>query len=96
MLDLYSQNLSLTAVHIVRTTISIRRYVEGIEVLDEQVVCQNGPFVRIKRWIRGTHPELGTIVQGLTGWETLIEIDVLRPRHTFTIVNCFTSCLNAS
>jgi len=86
MLALHSQNLSLTAVHIVRATITIRRYVEGIEILDEQVVSRNGPFMRVKRWLRGVHPELGVIVWGYTGWETLVEKDVIRPSHTFMVV----------
>lgn len=59
---------------------------DGVEILDEQVVSQNGPFVRIKRWLRGIHPELGVITWGLTGWETLVEKDVIRPTHTFTVI----------
>lgn len=60
---------------------------DGIEILDEQVVSRNGPFVRIKRWLRGAHPELGTLMWGLTGWETLVEKDVIRPIHTFIVEN---------
>lgn len=78
------QNLSVTVVHIVRTT--IRRHMEGIDILNEQVVSRSGSFVRIKRWLRGVHPELGVIMWGLTGWETLIEKDIIKPIHTFTVV----------
>jgi hypothetical protein len=59
---------------------------DGIEVLDEHIVYQNGPFCRIKRWLRGVHPQHGTIVWGYTGWETLVEKDVIRPAHTFTVL----------
>ena len=63
----------------------IRRYVDGIEVLDEQIVYQNGPFVRVKRWLRGVHPKLGTITYGFTGWETLVEKDIIKPSGTFYV-----------
>lgn len=62
-----------------------RAFVDNIEVLDEEIVYQNGPFVRIKRWLRGMHPTLGTLMRGLTGWETLVEKDVIRPTGTFYI-----------
>lgn len=56
-----------------------------MEVLDEQIVYQNGPFLRVKRWLRGSYPELGIIHCGLTGIETIVEKDVIRPIHTFSI-----------
>lgn len=57
-----------------------RRYM-GIEMLDEWIVHQSGAFCSIKRWLKGAHPQYGTIVWGLTGWETLVELDVIRPHH---------------
>lgn len=63
----------------------IRRYVDGIEILDEQIVYQNGPYMRVKRWLRGVHPKLGTITYGLTGWETLVEKDIIKPNRTFYV-----------
>lgn len=62
-----------------------RRFVDNIEVLGEEIVYRSGSFVRIKRWLRGVHPKLGTIVHGLTGWETLVEKDVIKPVHTFYV-----------
>ena len=62
-----------------------RRYVDGIEILDEQIVYQNGPYMRVKRWLRGVHPKLGTITFGFTGWETLVEKDIIKPTRTFYV-----------
>lgn len=62
-----------------------RVFVDNIEVLDEKIVYQNGPFVRVKRWLKGIHPSLGVIMQGITGWETLVEKDVIRPTGTFYV-----------
>ena len=62
-----------------------RRLVDNIEVLNEEIVSRNGSFLRIKRWLKGVHPQLGTIVNGLTGLETLVEKDVIRPLHTFHV-----------
>lgn len=59
-----------------------------MDILDEQIVHQNGPYKRVKRWIRGMYPELGTIHKGLTGWETVIEKDVIVPNYTFIVVEC--------
>lgn len=53
-----------------------------VEILCEQIIKQNGCHRRVKRWIRGIHPELGTIVRGWTGWETLQELDVIRAIKT--------------
>lgn len=57
-----------------------------IEVLDEQIVYQNGPFRRVKRWLRGVHPSLGVITKGLTGLETLVEKDIIVPTRTFHVI----------
>lgn len=59
---------------------------DGIEILDEQIVFRNNSFCRAKRWLRGVYPQHGTIVGGYTGWETLVEKDSIRPRHTFTVL----------
>jgi hypothetical protein len=55
------------------------------DLLDEQVVWQQGRFQRIRRWWRGIHPEKGTITQGLTGWETVEEKDLIVPLRVFTV-----------
>lgn len=38
-----------------------------------------------RRWIRGCHPELGVLVHGWTGWETVQDFDRIRPMHTFWV-----------
>ncbi len=57
-----------------------------IEVLGEQVIHESGCYRRVRRWLRGIHPERGVIVRGLTGFETLVEVDVIRAMHTFTVL----------
>jgi hypothetical protein len=56
------------------------------ELLDEQIICQNGSWQRVRRWWRGAHPQLGIITLGWSGWETIEERDRLRPVHTFLVV----------
>jgi hypothetical protein len=43
------------------------------DILDERVLRHCGPFQHIRRWLRGSHPDCGVIVRGLTGLETLEE-----------------------
>jgi len=63
----------------------IRRYVDGIEILDEQIVYQDSTYLRVKRWLRGVHPNLGVITYGYTGWETVVEKDVIKSVNTFHV-----------
>lgn len=55
----------------------------SIEVLDEHIIWQQGSFYHIKRWLRGVHPNLGIIVNGLTGLETVQEIKTIQPTAIF-------------
>lgn len=55
------------------------------EILDEVVIERSGPYHRIKRWLKGTHPHLGVLTFGFTGWETVMEVDVIRPVNKFTV-----------
>jgi len=64
-----------------------RRYLGDIEILDEHILYQNGCFKRVKRWLRGKHPQLGILHQGYTGWETIQEVDVIMAMKTFTVVD---------
>lgn len=57
-----------------------------IEILDEQVIYQQGSFRRVRRWLRGAHPDLGVLIWGLTGLETLQEKDVIKPMFTVTVL----------
>ena len=67
-------------------TVPLCQFVDGIEILDEVVDYRNGPFCHIRRWLQGAHPELGTLVWGYTGLETLVEKDVIRPLHHFEVI----------
>lgn len=60
---------------------------KDIEILSEEVLHQQGSYRRVRRWLKGKHPELGTLVQGWTGWETMQEIDVIKPMAVFTVID---------
>ena len=51
----------------------------GPEILDEQVLHEQGSFRRVRRYLRGWHPELGGILHmGWQGKETIIKCDVIK------------------
>ena len=54
-------------------------------VLDTQIIYKSGCFMCVRQWIKGIHPQLGIISKGWTGWETIIEKDVIKPLHTFYV-----------
>lgn len=56
-----------------------------MEIVGKQIIYQNNSFLRIKRWIKGKHPQLGVITLGLTGWETIQEIDIIKPKESFLV-----------
>lgn len=58
-----------------------------LEVLDEQILCSRGSFKTIRRWVKGAHPGLGTIIMGLTGWETVIDQEILIPMVKIHVVD---------
>lgn len=49
------------------------------EILSEEIIHQQGSFRRVKRWLRGCHPDLGLIINGDTGVETVVELDIIKP-----------------
>ena len=57
------------------------------QLLDQRVIHQIGPLQRVRRWWKGIHPEKGTIIRGLTGLETVEEIDRIVPIHTFRVAS---------
>jgi hypothetical protein len=68
-----------------------RRIVAGnnnLELLDEKLVYQNGCYKRVQRWYRGIHPGLGLVIKGLTGWETLVEQDIITPKIQHDCTHC--------
>lgn len=57
-----------------------------LEILNEEIIYQNGNnFKRVRRWLKGVHPHLGTIIKGYTGLETVIEQDIILPSLKVTI-----------
>lgn len=64
------------------------------EILGEQVLHQQGSFRRLRRWLRGKHPELGLLQPpwaGLSGdWETVVEVDAVSPLFTVRVDNAVT------
>lgn len=50
-----------------------RRFLDNgakIEILDEKWLSENGQLL-IERYLRGNHPELGRVILGWTGVETI-------------------------
>jgi len=60
--------------------------VEELEMVGEQILYSSGSFSRVRRWVKGKHPHLGRIIYGLTGWETEIDMDVIKPLRLFSVV----------
>lgn len=58
-----------------------------LEVLDEQVLYSKGCFKVVRRWFKGQHPGLGVIIKGLTGWETVVDQEVVVPMVKIHIVD---------
>lgn len=53
--------------------------------IHEEVISKSGSYRRVKRWYKGIYPDKGTILRGFTGWETLVEIDVIIPHFTIFV-----------
>ena len=58
-----------------------------LEILDEQVLYSKGCFKMVRRWFKGAHPGLGIIIEGLTGWETVVDYEVIVPMIKIHIVD---------
>jgi len=62
---------------------------QQLVILGEQVLSQHGPYRRVRRYVKGKHPELGPLQIGWSGgWETVWECDVLHTVHTFEVKEC--------
>lgn len=57
------------------------------DIVCEIIISQQGCYKRVKRWIRGYHPEKGIITFGFTGPETIVETDVITPIYYFMVVD---------
>ena len=60
---------------------------ERLKILHEQVLEQQNSFRRVKRYIRGWHPEIknAVLIKGITGKETYFEGTVIEPIGVFYI-----------
>lgn len=59
---------------------------KGLIILDEKVIEETDHFKVIKRWIKGYHPELGSIQIGWSkGVETIAECRILKSLRTFEV-----------
>lgn len=56
-----------------------------IKILGEIIVFQSKCWKRVRRYLQGVHPSRGSIVCGLSGLETLEEIDIFVPLHNFQV-----------
>lgn len=55
-------------------------------ILDEKVIKQYGSYRQVRRYVKGKHPHLGPMMIGWSGgWETVWDVDVIRPMATFTV-----------
>jgi hypothetical protein len=57
-----------------------------LELLDEEVLFIKGAYKRVRRWVKGKHPKIGVIIKGFTGFETVIEQDVIVPVRNFYVI----------
>lgn len=61
------------------------------EVVGEITLYAKGCYRRIRRWLKGKHPKLGTLTWGYTGWETVQDIDVIQAMGVFNVCSYETS-----
>jgi hypothetical protein len=58
-----------------------------MQVLSREIVSTHGQFALIREYVAGRHPELGKVHFGYTGWETVIERQVLVPTGFFLLTD---------
>ena len=56
------------------------------EILGEEVLHKQGSFSRVRRYLRGWHPKLGVLSEGLQGRETIVEEDIIKPIGVFRVL----------
>lgn len=59
-------------------------------ILGEIVITETKGFKRVVRYLQGIHPGKGTIMFGLTGWETKQEVVVFKIKK-FTVIDLETT-----
>jgi len=58
---------------------------EEPKILSEEIIYQQGSFRRVRRYLKGWHPERGRLHSGWQGKETIEEKDVISPIKTFEV-----------
>lgn len=59
----------------------------NLVILDEKVIEETANFKVVKRWIKGSHPTLGTLQIGWSkGVETIVESTIIKAIRTFEVV----------
>ena len=59
---------------------------ETPEILNTEIIHQNGSFMRVRRWLKGAWPKRGKLTCGWTGMETIEEVDFIRPIGHYTVM----------
>lgn len=58
-----------------------------IKILGEVVLYHKNSYKRVRRYLEGVHPALGTICWGLSGnLETVQEMDIVSPIRTVRVI----------
>ena len=58
-----------------------------MKILHQEVIYSQGCFLRVKRWIKGwVKIPNGKYIIGLTGRETEVVVEIIRPKHTFFVL----------
>jgi len=61
------------------------RFVNGLPVIGERVVHQNGSFTQVELIVKGPYDSLGRVIDGLTGKETAVPQTRLRATRVFPV-----------
>ena len=58
-----------------------------LKLLSEEILEKYGSFERVRQYWKDWHPEIpnAVLIFGLTGKETMVEKDVIRPVRTFVV-----------
>jgi hypothetical protein len=54
-------------------------------ILDTHTIQEHQGIKVIKMWIKGMHPDLGHITRGWTGWETVVEVKLVKYMRYFLV-----------
>ncbi|MBI2086447.1 hypothetical protein HYT74_03845 [Candidatus Daviesbacteria bacterium] len=57
------------------------------KILGEVIIDQQGGFSRVRRYLKGWHPDLGRLSYGWQGEETIVELGKIQPIRVFNVVD---------